>query len=138
MGVDKGHCTEGIRTGSLSNSLLEKEQQVKRELQRWSRRGNKKTACVVNHQDTRQCKFSLYRTSFQKWPLFQVANYGRGNWKALLCYINTGLGNTSSTHLFHWKVYKMVHYGLQCSILTFTCGCASFWVSSYNWTQIEH
>ena len=33
MGVDKGHCTEGIRTGNLSNSLLEKEQQVKREKQ---------------------------------------------------------------------------------------------------------
>lgn len=24
MGVDKGHCTEGIRTGSLSNRPLEK------------------------------------------------------------------------------------------------------------------
>ena len=34
MGVDKGHCTEGIRTGSLSNIPLEKEQQVKRGIQR--------------------------------------------------------------------------------------------------------
>lgn len=38
MGVDKGHCTEGIGTGSLSNSPLEKEQQVKRGIQR-SREG---------------------------------------------------------------------------------------------------
>lgn len=31
MGVDKGHCTEGIRTGSLSNSPLEKKKKKERD-----------------------------------------------------------------------------------------------------------
>lgn len=42
MEVDKGHCTGGIRTGSLSNSLLEKEQQVKRGIQRQRKRERRK------------------------------------------------------------------------------------------------
>lgn len=34
MGADKGHCAEGIRTGSLSSIPLEKKQQVKRQIKR--------------------------------------------------------------------------------------------------------
>lgn len=34
MGADKGHCTKGIGTGSMSNSPLEKEQRVRTGIQR--------------------------------------------------------------------------------------------------------
>lgn len=54
MGVDKGHCTEGIRTGSLSNSLLVKEKPVKRGIQRQGERDS------LGGQVTRQDDFPLY------------------------------------------------------------------------------
>lgn len=59
MGVDKGHCTEGIRTGSLSNSLLEKEKPVKRGIQR--QRGREgEIACEGRSPDRTTFHFTFF------------------------------------------------------------------------------
>lgn len=54
MGADKGHCIEGIGTGSLSNSLLEKEQHKSREAKKEVRlSGEKDEFHKVKQQVTR-------------------------------------------------------------------------------------
>lgn len=92
MGVDKGHCTEGIRTGSLSNSPLEKEQQVKRGIQRRGGRGRGEVGERLRATSRSQTGWVSTSPSFftpsstsssSRCPLITVRDT-RGAWRALI------------------------------------------------------